>query len=51
MNALRAPLTALHVSMREYASFSLDSADAFIDMRFSALDNEKTPDVGARRTP
>ena len=33
MNALRAPLTALHVSMREYSSFSLDSADAFIDMR------------------
>jgi hypothetical protein len=34
MNALRAPLTALHVSMREYLSFSLDSADAFIDIRF-----------------
>jgi len=33
MNALRAPLTALHVSMREYSSFSLDSADAFIDVR------------------
>jgi hypothetical protein len=31
MNALRAPLTALHVSMREHSSFSLDSADAFID--------------------
>jgi len=27
MNALRAPLTALRVSMREYSSFSLDSAD------------------------
>ena len=36
MNALRAPLTALHVSMREYSSFSLDSADAFIDMRSTA---------------
>jgi hypothetical protein len=34
MNALRAPLPALHVSMTEYSSFSLDSADAFIDMRF-----------------
>ena len=37
MNALRAPLTALHVSTREHSSFSLDSADAFIDMRL--LDN------------
>jgi hypothetical protein len=35
MNALRAPLTALHVSMREYSSFSLDSADAFIDIRLT----------------
>ena len=33
MNALRAPLTALHVSTGEHSSFSLDSADAFIDMR------------------
>ena len=37
MNALRAPLTALHVSTRENSSFSLDSADAFIDMRLFAL--------------
>jgi hypothetical protein len=36
MNALRAPLTALHVAMRENSSFSLDSADAFIDFRLIA---------------
>jgi len=39
MNALRAPLTALHVSTRENASFSLDSADAFIDIRLHACLN------------
>jgi len=37
MNALRAPLTALHVSTREHSSFPLDSADAFIDMRLIDL--------------
>ena len=33
MNALRAPLTALYVSIRREVVFSLDSADAFIDSR------------------
>lgn len=32
MNALRAPLTALYVSIRRKFAFFLDSADAFIDV-------------------
>jgi hypothetical protein len=40
-------LTALHVSMREYSSFSLDSADAFIDIRL--LGHSATRIIRARR--
>jgi hypothetical protein len=46
MNALRAPLTALYVSIRREVFFSLDSADAFIDSRLLAYssDLEQNPD-------
>ena len=36
MNALRAPLTALHALTGEVCFFALDSADAFIDSRLGA---------------
>jgi hypothetical protein len=39
MNALRAPLTALYFSDGGEISFSLDSADAFIDGRLSLAHN------------